>query len=296
MRANAEMILSRARQQGTICPAHAHRARVSHLTAHRNPNPVQVPHTTVATSLTAVPPWVLWGVTQRPTVSVGFPCVLRARLRACARGEEEGWGREALRPLLSKVARVRGLARPSTLLAGDVPNDLGCEFLEGVVAGALGVIRHVSYWDYLLRGDKLCGALACACTCVCACASLPRSCSRCHCDGAVRAARMRVARRRSAPSSPQLKQKATHKQGAMRCWQCLRGAGRPAGALAAAKRTRQSCADCVAPLRRARARSQPGAGGRSVLLCGARHVASACDLQRESPNCPAMIGDPRVAF
>jgi len=61
--------------------------------------------TTVATSLTAVPPWVLWGVTQRPTVSVGFPCVLRARLRACARGEEEGWGREALRPLLSKVAR-----------------------------------------------------------------------------------------------------------------------------------------------------------------------------------------------
>jgi hypothetical protein len=33
---------SRARQQGTLCPAHAHRANVSHLAAHRNP--VQVPH------------------------------------------------------------------------------------------------------------------------------------------------------------------------------------------------------------------------------------------------------------
>eukprot|EP00962_Isochrysis_galbana_P017110 scaffold4908_cov109-Isochrysis_galbana.AAC.10 len=42
MRANAEMVLSRARQHGIICPAHAHRARISHLTAHRNP--VQVPH------------------------------------------------------------------------------------------------------------------------------------------------------------------------------------------------------------------------------------------------------------
>eukprot|EP00962_Isochrysis_galbana_P036456 scaffold12603_cov146-Isochrysis_galbana.AAC.1 len=45
MRANAEIILSRARQQGTICPAHAHRARVSHLTAHRTiPSKFQVPH------------------------------------------------------------------------------------------------------------------------------------------------------------------------------------------------------------------------------------------------------------
>eukprot|EP00962_Isochrysis_galbana_P004500 scaffold1232_cov127-Isochrysis_galbana.AAC.10 len=42
MRANAQMVLSRARQQGTLCPAHAHCANVSHLAAHRNP--VQVPH------------------------------------------------------------------------------------------------------------------------------------------------------------------------------------------------------------------------------------------------------------
>jgi 5-methylcytosine-specific restriction endonuclease McrA len=42
MRANAQMVLSRARQQGTLCPAHAHRANISHHASHRNP--VQHPH------------------------------------------------------------------------------------------------------------------------------------------------------------------------------------------------------------------------------------------------------------
>lgn len=42
MRANAQMVLSRARQQGTLCPAHAHRANISHRASHRNP--VHRPH------------------------------------------------------------------------------------------------------------------------------------------------------------------------------------------------------------------------------------------------------------
>jgi hypothetical protein len=33
MRANAQMVLSRARQQGTLRPAHAHRANISHQAA-----------------------------------------------------------------------------------------------------------------------------------------------------------------------------------------------------------------------------------------------------------------------
>ena len=37
MRANAQMLLSRARCQGTLNPAHAHRARCSHLASHRSP-------------------------------------------------------------------------------------------------------------------------------------------------------------------------------------------------------------------------------------------------------------------
>ena len=37
MRANAQMLLSRACLQGTLNPAHAHRARCSHLASHRSP-------------------------------------------------------------------------------------------------------------------------------------------------------------------------------------------------------------------------------------------------------------------
>jgi hypothetical protein len=37
MRANAQMLLSRATRQGALCPAHAHRARVTHLPAHTSP-------------------------------------------------------------------------------------------------------------------------------------------------------------------------------------------------------------------------------------------------------------------
>ena len=37
MRANAQMLLSPARCQGTPSPAHAHRARCSHLASHRSP-------------------------------------------------------------------------------------------------------------------------------------------------------------------------------------------------------------------------------------------------------------------
>ena len=37
MRANAQMLLSRARCQGTLNPAHAQRARFSHLASHRSP-------------------------------------------------------------------------------------------------------------------------------------------------------------------------------------------------------------------------------------------------------------------
>ncbi len=36
MRANAQMLLSRARCQGTLNPAYAHRARCSHLASHRS--------------------------------------------------------------------------------------------------------------------------------------------------------------------------------------------------------------------------------------------------------------------
>jgi hypothetical protein len=37
MLANAQMLLSRGRCQGTLNPAHAHHARCSHLASHRSP-------------------------------------------------------------------------------------------------------------------------------------------------------------------------------------------------------------------------------------------------------------------
>jgi hypothetical protein len=37
MRANAQMLLSRATRQGALCPAHAHRARIMQLPAHTSP-------------------------------------------------------------------------------------------------------------------------------------------------------------------------------------------------------------------------------------------------------------------